>query len=57
MSKDLLTDGQMYLYGDVGDPCGFGDGCLPEDVALGLVEHGHGNLTVRINSGGGIAGG
>ncbi|OYW64663.1 MAG: hypothetical protein B7Z40_13510 [Bosea sp. 12-68-7] len=51
----LLVGGELLLYGDVGDPWGFGDGFTPRDVALALAEHGPGPLTVRINSGGGIA--
>lgn len=51
----LLVGGELLLYGDVGDPFGFGDGFTPRDVALALAEHGPGPLTARINSGGGIA--
>lgn len=51
----LLVGGELLLYGDVGDPWGFGDGFTPRDVALALAEHGPGPLTARINSGGGIA--
>lgn len=51
----LLVGGELLLYGDVGDPFGFGDGFTPRDVAMALAEHGPGPLTVRINSGGGIA--
>lgn len=53
--KSLLINSQIYLYGDVGDPWGWGDGFTPEDVAQALVAHGTGDVTVRINSGGGIA--
>lgn len=53
--KSLLIDGTLYLYGDVGDPWGFGDGFTPQAVAEALAEHGPGDLSVRINSGGGIA--
>jgi ATP-dependent protease ClpP protease subunit len=45
----------MLLYGDVGDPWGYGDGFTPSDVAMGLAEHGAGDITVRLNSGGGSA--
>lgn len=51
----LLVGGELLLYGDVGDPWGFGDGFTPRDVAMALAEHGPGPLTVRINSGGGVA--
>jgi ATP-dependent protease ClpP protease subunit len=55
MPKTLLVNNEMLLYGDVGDPWGWGDGFTPTDVAQALAEHGHGDITVRINSGGGIA--
>lgn len=51
----LLVGGELLLYGDVGDPWGFGDGFTARDVAMALAEHGPGPLTARINSGGGIA--
>lgn len=51
----LLVGGELLLYGDVGDPWGYGDGFTARDVALALAEHGPGPLTARINSGGGIA--
>lgn len=55
MPRNLLVNGDLLLYGDVGDPWGWGDGFTPSDVAQALAEHGDGDLTVRINSGGGIA--
>lgn len=55
MDKNLLVNGEMLLYGDVGDPWGMGDGFTPTDVAGALAEHGPKDITVRINSGGGIA--
>lgn len=55
MSKSLIVDGQIYLYGDVGDPFGWGDGFSPGDVVNALAEHGPGDVTARINSPGGIA--
>lgn len=55
MAKNLLLDGEIYLYGNVGDPYGFGEGFTPEQVAEALVEHGPGDVTARINSGGGVA--
>ncbi|ABQ38500.1 ClpP-like prohead protease/major capsid protein fusion protein [Bradyrhizobium sp. BTAi1] len=54
-TQSLVISGQIYLYGDVGDPWGWGDGFTAEQVAKALVELGGGDATVRINSGGGIA--
>ena len=51
----LLVDGTILLYGDVGDPWCWGDGFTVADVAGALAEHGPGDITVRVNSGGGIA--
>lgn len=51
----LYVNGEILLYGDVGDPWGWGDGFTPADVAQALAAHGPGDITVRINSGGGIA--
>lgn len=53
--ESLVINGQIYLYGDVGDPWGWGDGFTGEQVAKAIVELGGGDITVRINSGGGIA--
>mgnify|MGYP000972609248 CR=1 FL=1 len=53
MAKNLLINGEIFLYGPVGIP--WGDGFTPSDVAQALAEHGDGDVTVRINSGGGIA--
>lgn len=55
MPDTLLVGGVMLLYGDVGDPWGYGDGFSPEQVAQALAEHGPGPITVRLNSGGGRA--
>lgn len=55
MPDSLLLDGVILLYGDVGDPWGWGDGFTPEQVASALAEHGPGPITVRLNSGGGRA--
>ena len=55
MPENLLLNDEIYLYGDVGDPWGWGDGFTPSQVATALVDHGPGDVTVRINSGGGIA--
>lgn len=51
----LYVNGEILLYGDVGDPWGWGDGFTPADVAQALAAHGPGDVTVRVNSGGGIA--
>lgn len=51
----IYVNNQILLYGDVGNPWGFGDGFTPMDVAQALALHGPGDITVRINSGGGIA--
>lgn len=53
--QSLVINGQIYLYGDVGDPWGWGDGFTGEQVAKALVDLGGGDVVVRINSGGGIA--
>lgn len=53
--KSLLIANQLYLYGDVGDPFGWGDGFTSSDVAEALAEHGNSDITVRLNSGGGLA--
>ncbi|TBW33362.1 Clp protease ClpP [Siculibacillus lacustris] len=55
MPDTLLVGGMVLLYGDVGDPWGWGDGFTPEQVAQALAEHGPGPVTVRLNSGGGRA--
>lgn len=51
----LLVGGELLLYGDVGNPWGDANGFTPRDVVEALVEHGPGDVTVRLNSGGGIA--
>ena len=55
MDKSLLVNGEILLYGDVGDPWCWGDGFTVADVASALAEHGPGDVVVRINSGGGVA--
>lgn len=55
MDKSLLIDGELHLFGDVGDPWGWGDGFTAGDVARSLAEHGEGDVVARINSGGGVA--
>lgn len=51
----LYVDGEILLYGDVGDPWGWGDGFTATDVAQALALHGDAAVTARLNSGGGIA--
>jgi ATP-dependent protease ClpP protease subunit len=51
--RDLLVNGALQLYGAVGIT--WDEGFSVSDVAAALAEHGEGDLTVRINSGGGIA--
>jgi ATP-dependent protease ClpP protease subunit/phage major head subunit gpT-like protein len=51
----LVVGGEILLYGDVGDPYGWGDGFTPTDVAEALAELDGQAVTVRINSPGGIA--
>lgn len=53
--RDLIINGQIVLYGEVGDPWGWGDGFTPTDVMTALATLGEGPVTVRINSPGGIA--
>lgn len=49
----ILVDGEMILYGFVGDNF-WGEGFTARDVVDALAEHGRDkDLTVRINSGGG----
>jgi ATP-dependent protease ClpP protease subunit len=52
--NSLIVNGQILLYGDVGLTW-FGDGFTPEQVAVALADLGPGDVTVRINSGGGVA--
>jgi ATP-dependent protease ClpP protease subunit len=54
MDKDLLVNGEVHLFGDVGDTWD-GDCFALSDVAHALAMHGDGDVTVRLNSGGGIA--
>ncbi|TWD54537.1 ATP-dependent protease ClpP protease subunit [Agrobacterium vitis] len=51
----LITADSIVLYGDVGDPYGWGDGFTPAQVLESLAQKGPGPLAVRINSGGGVA--
>lgn len=52
--EELIVGGELLLYGDVGETW-WGDGFTPRQVAEALAIAGPGPLTVRINSGGGIA--
>lgn len=53
---DVLIDGEIVLYGVVGDGFFFTDEFSDRDVAHALAQLGHEtDVTVRINSGGGIA--
>ncbi len=52
---NILVDGEIVLYGTVGEDL-WGDGFTARDVVSALVEIGREtDVTVRINSGGGIA--
>jgi len=52
---NVLVDGEIVLHGTVGDDF-WGEGFTPRDVLNALVELGRdSDVTVRINSGGGIA--
>lgn len=52
---NVLIDGEIVLHGTVGDDF-WGEGFTPRDVLNALVELGRdSDVTVRINSGGGIA--
>lgn len=55
MSRKLIINGQIHLYGIVGMPEEGGEGFTTTDVALALAEIGPGDVSVRLNSGGGIA--
>lgn len=50
----LLVGGELLLYGVVGASWR-ANSFTPSDVAAALAEHGSGDITVRINSGGGNA--
>lgn len=53
MDQSILVNDEVHLYGDVGDT--WDGGFTANDVAAALAEHGEGDVTVRLNSGGGIA--
>lgn len=52
MPRNLMRNGEMYLYGYVGGSF-FDEGFTAGDVLDALSEHGPADLTVHINSGGG----
>lgn len=51
----LLVNGEILLYGTVGDPWGDGSGFTDKDVALALADAPVGPVVARLNSPGGIA--
>ena len=51
----MVKPNNMLLYGDVGDMWGDGSGFTARDVKEALAEVESGDITVSINSGGGIA--
>ena len=53
--ENIYIGGEILLYGPVGNPYGWGEGFTPTEVAQALAEHGDGDVTVRLNSPGGIA--
>jgi ATP-dependent protease ClpP protease subunit len=55
MSRNLIINGQLHLNGVVGKSEEGGEGFTTTDVALALADLGPGDVTVRLNSGGGIA--
>lgn len=55
MAHRLLVGGELVLYGDVGRIWYDDDGFTATDVMEALAEFGEGDLTVRLNSGGGLA--
>ena len=52
--KNLFMNGAIHLFGDVGDTWS-DDNFTSGDVAQALAENGDGDVSVRLNSGGGIA--
>lgn len=54
MPHNLMRNGAMYLYGFVGESY-WDDGFDASQVLDALAEHGSGDLTVHLNSGGGYA--
>lgn len=53
MEKELIIDGQLFLYGDVGDMWGDGTGFSAMAVIKALSGM-RGDITIRLNSGGGL---
>jgi ATP-dependent protease ClpP protease subunit len=53
MAHRLIVGDDLVLYGDVGDMWGDGSGFTGRDVIEALAEIGPGDVTVRLNSGGG----
>ncbi|PSJ55768.1 ClpP-like prohead protease/major capsid protein fusion protein [Pseudaminobacter soli (ex Li et al. 2025)] len=53
MTHRLLVGGEVVLYGNVGDIWGDGTGFTDRDVIDALAEVGPGDVSVRVNSGGG----
>lgn len=53
MAHRLNVGGEVVLYGDVGDMWGDGTGFTDRDVIDALADIGPGDVTVRLNSGGG----
>ncbi|MFG1370702.1 head maturation protease, ClpP-related [Xanthobacter oligotrophicus] len=54
MARDLIVDGELVLYGPVGGSFWDDDGFTATDVLQALAEV-EGDITVRLNSGGGVA--
>lgn len=54
--KNLFLNGAIYLYGNVVVDSFYGaEEFSPSDVVRALADHGPGDVTVRLNSGGGVA--
>lgn len=54
MARDLIVDGELVLYGPVGGDWWDDSGFTPMDVIQSLAQM-DGDITVRLNSGGGVA--
>jgi ATP-dependent protease ClpP protease subunit len=54
VANRLIINGELVLYGDVGDLWGDGSGFSDREVLEALVELGPGDIVVRLNSGGGF---
>jgi ATP-dependent protease ClpP protease subunit len=55
MTHRLIVGGELLLYGAVGDPWADGSGFTAREVIEALSELGDGDITARVNSGGGYA--